>query len=109
MARFLIEVPHEATTQECALAVKILLSSGSHYLTHADFGCTDGEHKAWVIIEAPSKEEARFVVPSIFRPRAKIIKLNRFSLAEIEDILAHHQEQAQRPRDDHSQNAAPTD
>jgi hypothetical protein len=92
MARFLIEVPHEAKEQECALAVKILLDSGSHYLTHADFGCLDGEHKAWIIIEADSKEEARFVVPSIFRPRARIIQLNKFSLAEIEEILAHHRE-----------------
>jgi hypothetical protein len=92
MARFLIEVPHEAKEQECALAVKILISSGSHYLTHADFGCLDGVHKAWVIIEADSKEEARFVVPSVFRPRAKIVRLNKFSLDQIEEILAHHRE-----------------
>jgi hypothetical protein len=91
MARFLIEVPHEAKTQECALAVKILLSSGSHYLAHADFGCMDGEHKAWIIVEADSKEEVRYVVPSIFRPRAKIVQLNRFSLDEIEELLAEHQ------------------
>jgi hypothetical protein len=92
MARFLIEVPHEAKEKECALAVKILLDSGSQYLTHADFGCLDGEHKAWVIIEADSKEEARFVVPSVFRPRAKIVQLNKFSLDQIEEILAHHRE-----------------
>lgn len=92
MARFLIEVPHEATERECALAVQILLSSGSHYLTHADFGCLDGEHKAWIIIEADSKEDARFVVPSIFRPRAKIVQLNKFSLAEMEELLEHHRE-----------------
>ena len=110
MARFLIEVPHAAKAQECALAVKILLSSGSHYLTHADFGCLDGVHKAWVIIEADSKEEARFVVPSIFRPRAKIIQLNKFSLAEIEEILAYHQaQQAEGLQDDHSQNAKAAD
>ena len=90
MARFLIKVPHEAKKQECALAVKILLSSGSHYLTHADFGCLDGDHKAWVIIEADSKEEARFIVPSVFRPRAKIVQLNRFSLSEIEEMLEVH-------------------
>ncbi len=92
MARFLIEVPHEAREQECALAIKILLTSGSHYLTHADFGCLDGEHKAWIIVEAESREDARFVVPSIFRPRAKIVQLNRFSLDQIEEILDHHRE-----------------
>jgi hypothetical protein len=92
MARFLIEVPHEPKARECALAVKVLLSTGSHYLTHADFGCLDGEHKAWIIVDVDSKKDAQFVVPPAFRPRAKIVKLNHFSLGEIEEILAHHQE-----------------
>jgi hypothetical protein len=42
MARFLIEVPHEAETLACARAAQELLQSGSHLLTHADFGCHDG-------------------------------------------------------------------
>lgn len=92
MPRFLIEVPHEADERECALAIKILLDSGSHYLANADFGCFDGEHKAWIIIDAESKEDVRFIVPSIFRPRAKIVQLNKFSLKEIEEILARHRE-----------------
>ncbi len=68
MARFIIEVPHEGKAKECALAVKVLLSSGSHYLTHAEFGCLDGEHKAWIIVEVDSKEEARFILPPVYRP-----------------------------------------
>jgi hypothetical protein len=93
MARFLIEVEHEAKPEACAMAVKVLLSTGSHYLTHADFGCLDGEHKAWIVIEVDSKEEAQFVVPPVFRPRAKIVELNKFSLAEIEAFLERHQEE----------------
>jgi len=91
MARFLIEVPHEAQAKECLLAVKVLLSSGSHYLTHAEFGCLDGEHKAWIIVEVDSKEEAQFILPPAYRSRAKIVKLNKFSLQEIEELLAVHQ------------------
>ncbi len=92
MARFLIEVPHEDKTRECALAVKILLSSGSHYLTHAEFGCLDGEHKAWIIVDVDSKEDAQFAIPVAYRSRAKIVKLNKFSLQEIDELLAHHQQ-----------------
>ena len=51
MARFLIEVPHEAEKIACARAVQILLTTGSNFLTHADFVCLDGEHKAWIIVE----------------------------------------------------------
>ncbi len=92
MARFLIEVPHEAKARECALAAKVLLRSGSHYLTNAEFGCLDGEHKAWIIIEVDSKEEAKCVLPPVYRPRAKVVQLNRFSLDEIEQLLQHHPE-----------------
>ena len=45
MARFLIEVPHESGTVSCARANKVLLETGSHFLTHADFGCKDGVHR----------------------------------------------------------------
>jgi hypothetical protein len=90
MARFLIEVPHEEEKTSCALAVHTLLKTGSHFLTRADFGCTDGEHKAWIIVEVESKEEARTILPPAFRSQAKIIRLNKFSLEEIEALLAKH-------------------
>lgn len=90
MARFLIEVPHGAEAKECALAVKILLSSGSHYLTNAEFGCLDGDHKAWIIIEADNKEEVQFILPAAYRSKAKIVELNKFSLGEIDRFLEKH-------------------
>src|SRR5260221_2530586 len=90
-ARFLIEVPHEPTTVACARAVETLLTAGSHFLTHADWGCKDGEHKAWIIVEVASKDAARAIVPPAFRSEAKIVQLNAFSLPEIEDILRQHE------------------
>jgi hypothetical protein len=51
----------------------------------------DGEHKAWIIAEVESKEEARSILPPIFRTQAKIVRLNYFTLEEIEPILRHHQ------------------
>jgi len=92
MARFLIEVPHEDQAKACLLAVKVLLSSGSHYLTNAEFGCLDGEHKAWIIVEVDSKEQALFILPPVYRSRARIVQLNKFSLQEIEELLAAHQQ-----------------
>jgi hypothetical protein len=91
VARFLIEVPHGATTGECARAVELFLRTGSHFLTHADWGCKDGEHKAWVILEVGSREEARNVVPTMFQAQAKIVQLNAFTLTEIEGLLKGHQ------------------
>jgi hypothetical protein len=90
MARFLIEVPHEAEVTACARAVKVFLNTGSHFLANADWGCRDGEHKAWLIAEMDSKEQARSVLPQGFQSQAKVTRLNRFTLGEIDDLLGHH-------------------
>jgi hypothetical protein len=90
MARFLIEVPHEANERDCILAAKVLISSGSQFLSNADFGCLDGEHKAWVIIDVDSRQEARLLVPAAFRHVAKVVQLNKFSLDELDDALKRH-------------------
>ncbi len=70
MARFLIEVPHEAEEVACARVVEIFLKTGSHFVTHTDWGCMDGEHKAWLIVEVDSKEDARRILPPAFRAHA---------------------------------------
>lgn len=91
MARFLIEVPHEETTAACARAVEVFLRTGSHFLTHADWGCKDGEHKAWIVVEVDTRDEARGIVPPVYRSQAKIVQLNAFTMKDIDDILRHHE------------------
>jgi hypothetical protein len=90
MARFLIEVPHEAEKKACALAVKVFLETGSHFLSNADWGCLDGVHKAWIIVDVATKDEARMILPPAFRPQAEIVQLNKFTMDEIDEILRHH-------------------
>jgi len=94
MPRFLIEVSHGSNVHACTRAVEALLRTGSHFLTHADYGCKDKEHKAWLIIECDSREEAWNVVPTEFRPDTKVIMLNKFALdanhqARDSMIIAH--------------------
>jgi len=84
MARFLIQVEHPAETLACARVVQIFLATGSHFLTHADWGCVDGEHTAWIIVEVDSKEQARAILPPAFRSQAKIVALNKFAVETID-------------------------
>jgi len=100
MPRFLIEVPHEEDRIACAQAVKIFLSTGSHFLTNADWGCYDGEHKAWILIETDSKEDARSILPSAFRTRAKVTQLSKFTMDEVDGILMKHSEKSAVTVDD---------
>jgi hypothetical protein len=51
----------------------------------------DGEHKAWIIADVKDKEEACSSAPPAFRSEAKIVKLNEFTMEEIDDILSTHQ------------------
>jgi hypothetical protein len=90
MARFLIEVPHEAGESACLRAIHVFLRTGSHFLTRAEWGCKDGDHKAWIIVEVDSKDEAQMIVPHVYRSLAKVVKLNRFSLEEVEELMGYH-------------------
>ena len=90
MAKFMIEVPHGAEKSECLTSVSIFLSSGSHFLTHADWRCMDGEHKAWITLEADSKAEALMVVPPAYRHNAKVLGLNSFNLEAVQELLKSH-------------------
>ena len=90
MARFLIEVPHDEEVLACARVVEVFLKTGSHYLTRADWGCKDGEHKAWIIVEVDGKEAARRILPPVYRSDAKIVKLWKFTMKEIDEVIRQH-------------------
>jgi len=92
MARFLIEVPHRDDKVECARAIQVFLQTGSHFLVNADWGCLDGEHKAWIILEGDSKKDALSVLPLAVRPQAKIVELAKFSMADVDEVLSQHQD-----------------
>jgi hypothetical protein len=87
MARFLIEVTHDAEEIACARAIRMFITSGSHFLNHTDWGCMDGDHRGWVIVDVPGRNEAIAVIPQALRSSARVIALNRFSLPMIDAIL----------------------
>jgi hypothetical protein len=91
MARYLIEVPHEPDVQACGRAVQVFLATGSHLLTHADWGCLDGQHCAWIIADVDNKNDARNLVPPAFRSDARVIGLNKFSMEQLESIMNRHE------------------
>ena len=90
MARFLIEVTHENEAAACARAAELFIRTGSHFLTRADWGCTDGEHKAWIIVDVDTKDEARGIIPPVLRSQARIVRLNSFTLEQVEELRRHH-------------------
>jgi len=90
MSKFLIEVPHSDDQAECLRVVHIFLSTGSHFLSNAEWGCMDGEHKAWMMVDVDSKEDARSILPPAFRNQAKITRITKFTLDQIEEEMSLH-------------------
>lgn len=90
MPRFYIEVPHEEDKISCLKAIKVLMETGSHFLTHAEYGCLDGDHTARIIVELESKEQAMMVVPRAYREQTKVIRLSTFDLEKVDRMLDQH-------------------
>jgi hypothetical protein len=90
MDRYLIEISHTPDEKACTEAVRDILELGSHFVTHAEWGCLDDIHTGWLIIEAESHEQARMVLPPADRARAKVIKLTRFRIDDLGELRAHH-------------------
>jgi hypothetical protein len=82
MDRYLVIAPH--TQEECMKAIKVIKAVGS--VTRWDWGCKDGEHCGWVIVEAESRDEALLVVPTIERHHARAVKLMRFTPEDIQKL-----------------------
>jgi hypothetical protein len=85
MDRYLIISDHSG--KDCLHIIEQVQAQG--YLHHYDWGCKDGVHTGWVIIEAENREEALLSVPPLIRNKARAIRLNKFTA---EDILTLHRE-----------------
>jgi hypothetical protein len=82
MERYLIETPH--TGDNCLALVDQVQAQG--YLHHFDWGCRAGVHTGWVIIDAENENQARMAVPPLVRHQARVIRLNKFSEAEVAEL-----------------------
>lgn len=82
MNKYLIESDH--SNEDCLHILDLVQAQG--YLTHYEWGCNDGVHIGWAILEADSKEEALLSVPPLIRNKARVIKLNKFSDKDLQNI-----------------------
>jgi hypothetical protein len=84
MDRYLIETPHD--TVDCRMLIHEIQSQG--YLHNFEWGCADGVHCGWAIIEAENEEQARMIIPSVLRKDARIVRLVKFDVDEAGEIHA---------------------
>ena len=80
MARFLIETRH--TPRECLWAAHQQTDNYTEFVTRFAWGCKDGEHSGWAIVEAADKFAAQALVPRPLHPKTRIVELNGFTPEE---------------------------
>ena len=85
MYRYLVESPHNP--EDCDRIIQEIHAAG--YLHHFEWGCHDGVHCGWAIIETDNPEHARQIVPWMVRDKARVVKLEKF---ESVDPLHPHKE-----------------
>lgn len=82
MDRYLVSVSH--TNDDCVRALKAVEAVGM--ITHFDWGCKDGDHTGYVIIEAESRSQALMVVPPLMRDKARAVRLVKFEPEEVRSM-----------------------
>lgn len=84
MKRFLVVSNHSG--EDCVKALKETLAIG--YLTHFDWGCKDGVHVGWAVLEADDKAQAMMSVPTFLRGQAQVIQLTKFDPERVQAMHA---------------------
>jgi hypothetical protein len=82
MERYIIISDH--SNEDCLHILDLVQAQG--YLHHYDWGCKDGVHVGWVIIEAENREEALLSVPPIIRNKARAVRLNKFTEDDLKNL-----------------------
>lgn len=76
---YMIISPH--TAAECDAALQQAEQLGT--LSKFEWGCKQGDHTGYAIVQATSKEEALKMVPENVRAKARVIKVDRLTPEEI--------------------------
>ena len=85
MSRYLITSQHDPA--ECLRALDEELAKGSGVLDKFFYGCKEGDHTGYAIVETKSLSDALAMVPDFLQESACVTRVDRFTPA---DIKAFH-------------------
>ena len=80
MAKYLVETSH--SPRHCVWALQTDRDEAKEMVSRFAWGCADGEHCGWAIVEAEHKFAAQALVPRVLRSGMRIVELREFTLEE---------------------------
>jgi hypothetical protein len=84
-AKYLVIAPH--TAEQCLATLDDINAMNTKALASWDFGCKSGDHTGYMTVSASSEDEVRAMLPANGRDQAKIVKLSKFTAADLK--MAH--------------------
>ena len=81
------------TPDQCLTNLTEMKAKGDTYLSKFEFGCMSGDHTGYAFLEGTSVENVRQMLPKEEQATAKIEKVDKFTVAQIEQM---HKEHAQK-------------
>lgn len=81
MARFLIEAEH--VPEDCIAALETILGYSSELLGRFDWGCNDGLHVGWAVLDAGDRAAVQRLLPLNMRGKARVVQLAKFTPEEV--------------------------
>jgi hypothetical protein len=82
MNRYLVESTHAA--EDCHHVVEQFIFHG--HVMNFDWGCEEGVHSGWAILESENEAMALLAVPPHLRSKSRAIKLTKFTPEKFQHI-----------------------
>ncbi len=79
-SQFSLTIPHNA--DECNRVADAIAAMGKDELAKRNWGCRNGNHRGYGIVESENEEEAIRVLPEWLRGKARAVKVNKFTTEE---------------------------
>ena len=86
MSKYLITSRHEP--DECTRALDEILVKGPGILDRFVFGCKEGDHTGYAVVDVKNLSDALAMVPGFLQASACIAKVDKFTPAEIKSFHA---------------------
>src|SRR5262249_27599483 len=87
-SKYLVIAPH--TAEQCLATLDEINSQNAKALSAWDFGCKYGDHTGYMTVTAASDEEVKAMLPASMKDTAKIVKLSKFTPAELKAAHQAH-------------------
>jgi hypothetical protein len=78
---YMVESPHTKAT--CLQALDEVSARGKDFLLKFSWGCMDGDHTGYALLDGTGKSEIKKKLPSVSRDKSKIVAVDTFSEDQI--------------------------